>query len=536
MYALLAFFPIVLTIVFMTIFNMSAKKALPIAWLLYFIIGLVFWEMSLKTLIACTIYGFLSSLDAIVIIFGAIVIMNTLRKSGGMHTINKGFLAITKDSRIQALIIGFLFVSFLEGAAGFGSPAALAAPMLISLGFPAVGAAVLTLMYDSVAVSCGAVGTPVLVSLSLLNGAIDANTLSSWTVFTNAIVAIIVPFLGVAILTKMFGKEKSLKPAFEVFPFALFTGICFSTFYVLIKVLVGFEFASLLGSLISLPIVIFAAKKGFLIPKKVWSFEETKTSQTVEKANASPIEDHHIGFIKAWFPYVIIAIILVITRIDALGLKEILQKSIFVIKFDNILGFPELSYHFRWAYLPGTIFILVALFTHIYHKMNRHQIKEAWIVTGKQVGSATIALAFGVAFVQIMRYSSINDAGIPSMLMSMANTLAKVGSVAYVVIAPFMGVLGSFISGSNTVSNILFTTLQYEVATQINIFPAAIVSLQINGGAIGNMVCINNAVAVCATLGIIGNEGKLIKTNVIPMIIYTLLLIIVVSVGMFLFT
>ncbi|MFA5765348.1 MAG: L-lactate permease, partial [Bacilli bacterium] len=336
--------------------------------------------------------------------------------------------------------------------------------------------------------------------------------------------------------TKVFGKEKSLKPAFAAFPFALFTGICFSTCYVIINMLIGFEFASLLGSLISLPIVIFAAKKGFLVPKKLWTFQEGEIDKKDAVITSSPIEDHPIGFIKAWFPYIIIAIILLVTRIDALGLKELLQKSIFVIKFDSLFGYPELSYHFRWAYLPGTVFILVALITHLLHKMNHHQIKEAWTVTIKQVGSATIALLFGVAFVQIMRYSSLNEGGMPSMLMSMANTLAKVGRIAYIVISPFIGVLGSFISGSNTISNVLFTTLQYEVATQIDLFPAAIVSMQINGGAIGNMVCINNAVAVCATLGIVGKEGKLIKTNVIPMILYTLLLIIVVGIGMILFT
>lgn len=534
--ALLAFSPILLTILLMTVFNFSAKKALPIAWLLSFVIGFVFWEMSFKTLIACTLYGFLSSLDVIVIIFGAIILMNTLRKSGGMNTINKGFMSISKDSRIQALIIGFLFVSFLEAAAGFGSPAALAAPMLISLGFPAVAAAAITLIFDSVAVSCGAVGTPVIMSLSLLNGAIDANSLASWTVFSNAIAGLLVPFIGIAILTKVFGKEKSLKPAFAAFPFALFTGICFSTCYVIINMLIGFEFASLLGSLISLPIVIFAAKKGFLVPKKLWTFQEGEIDKKDAVITSSPIEDHPIGFIKAWFPYIIIAIILLVTRIDALGLKELLQKSIFVIKFDSLFGYPELSYHFRWAYLPGTVFILVALITHLLHKMNHHQIKEAWTVTIKQVGSATIALLFGVAFVQIMRYSSLNEGGMPSMLMSMANTLAKVGRIAYIVISPFIGVLGSFISGSNTISNVLFTTLQYEVATQIDLFPAAIVSMQINGGAIGNMVCINNAVAVCATLGIVGKEGKLIKTNVIPMILYTLLLIIAVGIGIILFT
>ncbi|MDD2434466.1 MAG: L-lactate permease, partial [Bacilli bacterium] len=401
MYALLAFVPIILTIVLMTVFNFPAKKALPIAWLLCCILGVVFWKTSIKTLFACTIYGFLSSLDVLVIIFGAIIIMNTLKKSGGMHAINRGFISITKDSRIQAIIIGFLFESFLEAAAGFGTPAALAAPILVSLGFPAIAAATIALIYDSVAVSCGAVGTPIIMSLSLLNGAVDANLMATWTVISNGIVGILIPFLGIAVLTKVFGKEKSFRPALEVLPFALFAGVTFSTIYVIINSLVSFEFASLIGSLISLPIVMLAAKKGFLVPKKVWSFRDNDEVKIDEKTiDAASVENHGISIVKAWLPYVIIAIILMITRIDALGLKAILQKSIFVIKFDSLFGIPELTYNFKWAYLPGTSFLILALITHLLHKMNHRQIREAWVLTFKQVGNATIALIFGVAFVQ----------------------------------------------------------------------------------------------------------------------------------------
>ena len=126
----------------------------------------------------------------------------------------------------------------------------------------------------------------------------------------------------------------------------------------------SFEFASLIGSLISLPIVMLAAKKGFLVPKKVWSFRDNDEVKIDEKTiDAASVEDHGISIVKAWLPYVIIAIILMITRIDALGLKAILQKSIFVIKFDSLFGIPELTYNFKWAYLPGTIFLIVAFIT-----------------------------------------------------------------------------------------------------------------------------------------------------------------------------
>ena len=108
------------------------------------------------------------------------------------------------------------------------------------------------------------------------------------------------------------------------------------------------------------------------------------------------------------------------------------------------------------------------------------------------------------------------------MMRTMAIGLSKVGQLAYVVISPFIGVLGAFVSGSATVSMTLFTNLQYDTASALNIAPVFAVAMQCVGGAIGNMVCINNAVAASATIGVTGREGKLIKLNVLPMLIYTL--------------
>ena len=141
MLALIAFIPLVVVVVLMVAFNWPAKRALPLAWLLTLIIAVAMWKLSIMHAIAYTITGFLGGFEVIVIIFGAILIMNTLSRSGAMAAINGMFTSITVDIRIKAIIIGFIFGAFIEGAAGFGTPAALAAPLLISVGFPPLAAA-----------------------------------------------------------------------------------------------------------------------------------------------------------------------------------------------------------------------------------------------------------------------------------------------------------------------------------------------------------------------------------------------------------
>ena len=149
--------------------------------------------------------------------------------------------------------------------------------------------------------------------------------------------------------------------------------------------------------------------------------------------------------------------------------------------------------------------------------MEKDKIKESWRHTLKQVGGASLALLFGLALVEILKFK--NEEGI-SMMVEMANALSKVGKGVYILIAPFIGVLGAFVSGSATISMNLFSNLQYDTATVLGLPVAYVLSMQCVGAAIGNMVCINNAVAASATIGTVGKEGKLIKMNVIPMLIY----------------
>ena len=240
-----------------------------------------------------------------------------------------------------------------------------------------------------------------------------------------------------------------------------------------------------------------------------------------------------MSLLKAWIPYVIIALILVATRIPALGIKGLLNQvgSIFVIKGGNLFGVEYTAFTLKWAYVPGTAFILVALATVFLHKMKAKDVGAAWAASLKQVSGAAIALVFGLAMVQILRYSDSN--AMKSMIYYMAEALSKVGRSLYIAISPVIGVLGTFISGSNTVSVTLFANLQEQAANNLGLNTAIIVAANTVGGSIGTTIGVNSVVAACATAGIAGKEGKIIRTNAIPAAIYIGVVILLLMVAFY---
>lgn len=528
MLAIIAFLPILVTLVLMMVFNWPAKWSLLVSFVMAAVFSFFFWDVEIFALCASAIYGMLSSIDVLIIIFGAILVMNTLKASGATAAINRGFMNICPDKRVQACIIGFSFCSFIEAAAGFGTPAALAGPLLVSLGFPPLAAAMIALVCDSTAVSFGAVGTPVTAALSALGLSGNREYISQfsfWTAFPHAIVSIFLPLIILLMTTKLFSKEKSFKPALQGAPFAIFTGLSFAVPMLLTSIFIGYEFASLLGALISMAITVVAAKYGFLVPKENWDFGNPNewSKDWLATSKVTPVAESKMPLLKAWTPYLLIAAILVITRIPQLGIKGLLTSGApFVIKINNILGFENLDWSLKWAYLPGTFFVIVAVITNLMHKMNFESIKQSWKDTLSQISGAALALLFGLALVEIMKYK---NADAVSMMDQMANAIAMVGKDLYVFISPFIGILGAFVSGSATVSMNLFTNLQFNTAELLQLPTVFIISMQCVGAAVGNMVCINNAVAASATIGTIGREGKLIKINVIPMLIYSLITI-----------
>lgn len=558
MYALIAALPILLTVVFMVGFNWPAKRALPVSWFVACIVAGFVWKMEVLEIGARTISGFLSALETLSIIFGAILLMNILKQSGAMASINSIFSNITRDARLQAVLVGYVFAGFIEGAAGFGTPAALAAPILISLGFPPLAAAAVCLIYNSTPVVPGPVGVPTLTASSTVQSAVEhlggdpdkfTMLLTKWSCIPHMIGGFFIIILGVCVLVKVFGKNKSFKDVLPVIPFCLMSGAVIGVIYITMAIFTGPELTTMVAFLGALPILIFAIKKGICVPKDVWTFdgvEEWGDKSWMSTQKVAKAKDKGMSPFMAWLPYIIIGIILVMTRVDAFNIKPILNNEPLILHIKNILGFEDISWDFKYLYNPGIMpFMIIALATIFIHKMTKTEAKNAIKDSFKQVSGAAIALLFGVAMVNLYRFTSNADIGMTvaaagydgeftfansSMLYIMAHALANIFQGSYFLVSPVIGVLGAFMSGSCTVSNTLFASLQFETATLLAMPQVLIVALQNMGGAIGNMICVNNIVSVCATTGTNGNEGKLIRTNIIPCAIYCIVVAVIVGI------
>lgn len=549
--ALLAFLPVLATVVLMASFNWPAKKAMPVVWLGAVVLGLFVWRMEPVRVAAATVEGAMSAFNLLIIVFGAILLLNTLKNSGAMAVISKGFHGISEDRRVQAIIIGWMFGAFVEGAAGFGTPAALAAPLLVGLGFPPLAAASIALIFNSTPVSFGAVGTPVLLGVrSAVSGLIPDAQMTAyladvgvWTSIIHAVFGTFLPLFTIALMTRFFGKNKSYKEGLAAAPFAIFAGLAFTVPYLIMANFFGPELPSLVGALIGLVLVTLAAKNKFLTPKSNWDFAPSKQwdrewgepqLQSTATATAKPM-----SLVMSWVPYILIGAILVATRLPALGLQAPLRE--WTIRWTSILGQSGVNYSLQPLWSPGILpFVLVAILTIFLHGMKWSDVSTAWRTTIKQLIPASIALVFAIAMVRILVQSNINMAGYDSMLITMSTFTAQVVGSAWPLIAPFVGVLGAFIVGSNTVSNILFGGFQHSIAETLGISRTIVMALQVVGGAIGNMICVHNVVAACAVVGNLGQEGLIIRRNLIPAMIYTvgagivgMLLIYVFATGVF---
>ncbi|AEJ06662.1 L-lactate permease [Streptococcus pneumoniae] len=536
--ALFAFTPILLAAVMLIGLRWPASRAMPLVYLFTAAIGLFVWDMSFNRIIASTLQGLVITLGLLWIIFGAILLLNTLKHSGGITAIRAGFTTISPDRRIQAIIIAWLFGCFIEGASGFGTPAAIAAPLLVAVGFPAMAAVLLGMLVQSTPVSFGAVGTPIVVGI---NSGLDTATIgaqltaqgSSWSIFlqqitssvaiTHAIVGTVMPLVMVLMLTRFFGKEKSWKAGFEVLPFAIFAGLAFTLPYAATGIFLGPEFPSLLGGLVGLAIVTTAARFKFLTPKTTWDFADAKEWPaewlgTIEM-KLDDIAARPMSAFRAWLPYVLVGALLVISRVfPQVGAA---LKSVSVA-FANILGEAGINAGIEPLYLPGGILVAVVLITFFLHGMRAAELKAAVKESSSVLLSAGFVLLFTVPMVRILINSGVNGAELASMPIVMARYVADSVGGIYPLLAPSVGALGAFLAGSNTVSNMMFSQFQFGVAQSLGISGAMVVATQAVGAAAGNMVAIHNVVAASATVGLLGREGSTLRKTVWPTLYYVL--------------
>jgi lactate permease len=559
---LLALLPIIVVAIFLVGMKWPASKAMPLSYITVVLVGFFVWKLSGVQILGGTIKGLVVAVGLLYIIFGSILLLNTLQESGGLQQIRNGFTDITKDRRIQVIIVAWLFGCFIEGTSGFGTPAAVAVPLMVGLGFPALGAVVSGLIIQSTPVSFGAVGTPMRVGVgsglgsgsetivnefaaklgyNIIDASGNFNSLAydQFISFIASKVALLhffggalIPLFLVAFLTKLFGKNKSFSEGLVVWPFAFFSAFAMTVPYFLVGTFIGPEFPSMIGGGIGLFVVVAAAKKGFLLPKgEPWDFEE---KSKWDKSWTGSVEIKDIGkpggmsSVRAWAPYALIAAFLLFTRL--VPPVTAFLKSL-TIKFPAIAG---ISSSFGIGYSPGTVFVVVSLITFFLHGMKSDAYARAWKTSAKTMLGAGTALVFTVPMVQVFINSGGGGAGFDKMPYALAAATYAISGGLWPILCTFIGGLGAFVAGSNTVSNMTFSLFQFKTAQLIvdgnpsllsNAlhWPTWIVALQAIGGAAGNTICIHNIVAASAVVGLLGKEGVVVRKTFLVFLYYCII-------------
>lgn len=511
---LISLIPIAFPFIFLVLLKLPAKRGMLYSFTIMLFASLVFWGMEFNVVIASIIQGTHKALGILLILFGAIMLMNILKKNGAIDRINLAFNALTQDMRIQAVIIAYLFGALIEGVAGFGTPAVVVAPLLVALGFSPIGAASVALISNSVPVPFAAVGTPVAVGLGNISNTTEFyNEIAKYITSIDMLAGVFMPTIIVFILVKFFGKGSTKQDFFEILPWTLMVGALYSLSAFIFARTVGYEFISIFTSIAMISITTLSVRFRVLVPKKIWT-----------KANTYDVEisESNMNLLVAWSPYLIVIILLIASRI--IEPIKVFSKTFIDLSISNIMGVDGVSSGLQLLYSPGTILIFAAISSVYIQRVDKSNIKFAFSKTFKNVKGAALSLIPTLAMVQIFSNSGMNLHYLSSMPVYLANYLGIVFNNIWTILAPFIGELGSFIAGSATVSALTFSPIQFQIANEYGFDAMKILALGLMGGAAGNMICVHNVVSVSTVVNVEGKEGEVIKKTLIPAILYCLLL------------
>jgi len=510
---ILASLPVALLVFWMTKKRaMPANRALPLAALVLYALLLGYFAVRPLLVHAAVMEGLLTALTPILIVWGAILLFKTMEHSGAMATVRQWLNGITTSRVAQLMIVGWAFSFLVEGVSGFGTPAALAAPLLVGLGFAPLPVAVLCLMMNTVPVSFGAVGMPTWFGLGGLNLTPDElREVAFKTALIHAGAALVIPLLALRVVV-------SAREIRENLGFiALVIGATMAAYVAVARF--NIEFPSVAGGVCGLVASVWLARRGI-------GLAPTATALRAEIIAPGSL-------LKATFPLWATVLILLITRVDALGLKAWLTASSpalnlplaalgelrispsLVVQWRHIFG-TELNWSHAVLYVPSVIpFFLVSALTFAAFRTPRAAVCEAWIESLRRVVKPIGAFLGALVLVKLLMAG-----GERSCAAILGHGLARAGGGAWQFAAVYLGALGAFFSGSNTVSNLTFGGIQDATAATLGLSRTTILSLQSVGGAMGNMICIHNIVAVCSILGLHNEEGRILRQTFWPMLLY----------------
>ncbi|KKI62632.1 MULTISPECIES: L-lactate permease [Staphylococcus] len=494
--SIVAAIPIILFLLCLTVFKMKGVYAAITTLIVTIIVAMAFFKLPGSIAGGATLEGFYQGIIPIgFIVIMAVWLYKIATKSGQFAIVQDSIASVSRDQRVQLLLIGFVFNGFLEGAAGFGVPIAICAVLLTQLGFKPLQAAMYCLVGNAAAGAYGAVGIPIAIVDTLnLPGGVTTSQVALIGNLTLGFISFVVPFLLMYIMDGFKGVK-------ETFPATLVVAVTFTVLQVLIAAFAGPELADIIPGLVAMIALALFSRKWQ--PKNIFRINKD------EKADAVP--KHSIGHITyAWSPFIILTIVVMIWSLPAF--KGLFEKggalSALVVNFNvpgtmNAVTNKPNELTFNFFAQTGTAILITAIITIIIAKnMSFKTAGHLLGLTVKELWISVLTICFILAVSKITTYGGLSNA--------MGQGISKTGT-AFPLLSPLLGWIGVFMTGSVVNNNSLFAPIQASVAEQIGTKGSLLVAANVAGGVTAKIVSPQSIAIATAAVNKVGKESELMK-------------------------
>ena len=517
---LIGLIPIILFLVMLAVLKcstmLSAYTSLGAAILLTFFVGE--WRMPIGGVVGSVLEGFAVAWMPIgIVVIAAIFAYELSVKTGEINIIKKMLGNITSDKRAQALLLAWGFGGFIEGVAGYGTAVAIPAAIMVSLGFNPLNAAVICLIANTTPTAFGTVGLPVTTIAAQLG--LSVNVVALLTTLLLWPIMFAIPFIIVKLSNSEIKDKKKSAFGGGILP-VMFASIIGYSLQPIIAWFTGAELVTILSSLIAMVLMILAIKK-FVKEEK-----ELDHSNDVTAKEA----------ILAWLPYIFMIILIVGTSPVVAPIHNLLEHTStkFNFTFGNAHWFNDINGElskanvtFKWILAPGVPIILATILAGFFQKASIKDMTTVFIDTIKHKLSSISVIMGIVALSMVMKHSG--------MINSIAAGFVQIMGGGFPLISPFLGTIGTFVTGSDLSSNLLFGALQNNVAEGLksgnDLLKSLFIASNTAGATGGKMISPQNIAIAASTVGLLGKEGDMLRTTLKYALGYALILGLLVFVG-----
>ncbi len=500
---ILAMLPIIWLIIALCGIKMTGYKACIIALVIAAAEALFLWKQEAVDVATGGLEGFAMALWPIcLVIIAAVFTYNLVVYTKNMEVIKRMLVSVSKDKRILMLIIAWGFGGFMEGMAGFGTAVAIPAGILCGLGFEPVFAATVCLIADTTPVAFGSIGIPTVTAADITG--VSQHDTASFVVIQLALMAVLVPFLIVFITGKKEGAE-GIRDYKGILLITLMSGISFVLPQYLTAKYIGAELPAVIGSVCSMIVTILLAR--FLRGGKETKFDLELPQQgdeplTVKKA------------LTAWSPFILVLFFLILTSSIFPAIHDPLAAIKSDVKIYAASGADP--YTFTWIATPGVLIFIAAFIGGFIQKCSLIEMLKILADTIKQMAKTIITIMAVLGTAKIMGYSG--------MTQSIADFIVGITGAFYPIVAPLIGSIGTFVTGSSTSSSVLFSSLQKSTAETLHMNPVWLIAANTVGSTAGKIISPQSIAVATAATATVGKESviltKVMKYYILFAVVY----------------